>query len=424
MRSHPTTRGSFAAVAVAVAIALAACTSTPTPSPTVSTPAPTAAGTSPALPSATPADPAAVYGAIAAEVEQLRGLQPTADVAPAVLDQATLTKNLTADFDKSNPASAIAQSEEELVGLGLLPAGTDLRSTILAFQAGQVLGYYSPDEHKLFVVSRAGGIGPTQRLTYAHEFTHQLQDQHFNLKSLALDAKDQGDRGLARLSLVEGDAVSVQTAWMTTALTKDELAQVLAESLDPTAMAALQNAPPILRETSLFPYTAGLAFVQTLMAGGGYPAVDAAFRQPPASTEQILHPEKYTAHEAPVEVSVPGSLSGPLGAGWSEAGRDTLGEEFLRIWLTQLGAPQQAFGAAAGWGGDRLALFEGPGGAVQLVVVSAWDTSADADEFANALGVVAAAGKVQLLTAHLAGSKRVSFAIGPKSAAVLPALPK
>lgn len=413
-------------LAAVLAVVLAACSSSPSPTPPAapsSAPAPTSAA-SPAGPSAAPADPATVYAAIAGQVEQIRGLQPTADVAPAILDQATLVKNLTADFDKSNPASAIKQSQEELVALGLLPAGTDLRATILAFQAGQVLGYYSPDEKKLFVVSRAGGIGATQRLTYAHEFTHQLQDQHFDLKALGMDATDQGDRSLGRLSLVEGDAVSVQTTWMTTELTKDELAQVLADALDPGAMAALQNAPPILRETSLFPYTAGLAFVQGLMSSGGYGAVNAAFANPPASTEQILHPEKYAAHEAPVDVSIPGGLTALLGAGWTEAGRDTLGEEYLRVWLGQLGASQQAFAAAAGWGGDRLALFEGPSGATQLVVVTAWDTATDADEFASALGVVGSAGKLTLTYAHASGSKTVSIAIGPRASTVLPALPK
>jgi hypothetical protein len=412
---------------VAVALILAACSSSPTPpagtqaAPTG--PAPTAAS-SQAGPSGTPADPAVVYAAIATQVEQIRDLQPTADVAPAILDQATLTKNLTADFDKSNPASAIKQAQEEQVGLGLLPAGTDLRSAILAFQAGQVLGYYSPDDKKLFVVSRAGGIGPTQRLTYAHEFTHQLQDQHFNLKSLGMDATDQGDRGLARLSLVEGDAVSVQTAWMTTELTKDELAQVLADSLDPAAMAALQNAPPFLAQTSLFPYTAGLAFVQALMANGGYAAVDAAFANPPASTEQILHPEKYAIHEPPIVVNDPRGLAAKLGAGWTEAGQDTLGEEFFRIWLGQMGASQLAFAAAGGWGGDRLVLFEGPGGATQIVVLTAWDTAADAEEFANALTSVGASGKLLLQFDYASGSKNVSFAIGPRSSALLPALPK
>jgi len=414
------------AVTLSLVLALAGCTSTPTATPTPAatlgaSPAanPSAAATEPA-PSATPADPAAVYGAIAAQVEHIRGLQPNADVTPVVIDQATLTKNLTADFDRSNPASAIAHSQAELITLGLLPPGTDLRAAVLAFQSGQVLGYYSPEEHKLFVVSRAGGIGPTQRLTYSHEFTHELQDQHFDLKSLGLDAQDQGDRSLARLSLVEGDAVSVQYAWMATALSQEELGQVLAESLDPAGLAALNAAPPILRETSLFPYTAGLSFVQQLLGTTGYPAVDAAFASPPDSTEQILHPEKYAAHEAPVEVTPAKDLGSHLGSGWSEVALDTLGEEFLRVWLNQHGSAN-AYAAAAGWGGDRLVLLSGPAGANVVVLETVWDTPTDATEFGAAVGTFSAT--LSATVVHTAGSSRVSIAIGPgaaKLAAVLP----
>src|SRR5258706_501873 len=228
--------------ALAAAVLLAACSTAPSTPPHSNIgsvpPEPTATGS----PSATPADPTAVYALVATQVEAIRGLQPTAAVAPVLIDQATLTKNLTADFDRTNPPAAVTINEHELIGLGLLPAGASLRALVLDLQSGQVAGYYSPEEKQLFVVSRAGGIGPTQRLTYAHEFTHQLQDQHFDLNKLGLDATDQGDRSLARLALVEGDAVSAQTTWMTTELTADELGQVVKDSLDPAGLARLRQA--------------------------------------------------------------------------------------------------------------------------------------------------------------------------------------
>jgi len=410
---------------IALALGLAACTATPSVTPSA-TPAvaPTASAAPPsatAAPSGTPADPAVVYGAIATQVETIRGLQPTADVTPDVIDQATLTKNLTGDFDRSNPADALAKSEAELRTLGLLAPGASLRDAVLAFQSAQVLGYYSPDAKKLFVVIRAGGIGPTQRLTYAHEFTHELQDQHFDLKGLGLDAQDQGDRSLGRLSLVEGDAVSVQTTWMQTSLTRDELSQVLVESLDPASLAALNNAPAILRETSLFPYTAGLTFVQTLLQHGGYDAVNAAFKNPPASTEQIIHPEKYAAGEAPIVVTPAKDLASALGTGWSETARDTLGEEYLRVWLQENGASATAADAAAGWGGDRLVLFTGPNGATAVVLETEWDTAADALEFATAAGTAAA--HLGGVVVHHTGTTRVSIAIGPNASQLSGVLP-
>ena len=343
---------------------------------------------------------------------------------PVLIDEAQLRTNLTADFDRSNPAAVVANSERELIALGLIPASASLRVLVLDLQSGQVAGYYSPKQNELFVVSRAGGIGPTQRVTYAHEFTHELQDQHFDLDALDLEAPDQGDRSLARLSLVEGDAVSVQTKWMTTELTADELGQVFSDSLDPTGLAAFGRAPKILQETALFPYQAGVAFVQGLLAIGGYDAVNAAFSDPPASTEQIIHPEKYTAREAPIEVKPASGLATKLGSGWSEAARDTLGELTLRVWLQTGGVTaSDATAAAAGWGGDRLVLFTGPGGAIALAIETTWDTAADATEFAAAATRALAGHGLSSGIVHTAGSTRVSLAIGPDVTQMAGALP-
>ena len=386
-----------------------------TPSPG-SSPAPSPGEASPSQPSgpAASTDPLAVYAEIASQVEQIRGLQPKAAIAPTLIDEATLRANLTADFDHDNPAVQLAASEAVLRLLGLLPAGASLRDAYLDLESGQVIGYYSPNHDQLFLVSRSGGVGPTQRVTYAHEFTHQLQDQNFDLKRLGLDAPDQGDRSLARLALVEGDAVTTQTTWMTQHLSPQDLGQVIADASDPNATAALVRAPAILKATSLFPYTAGYAWVGQLMASGGTAAVNEAFATPPDSTEQVLHPDKYTAHEEPVAVTVPQHLAAALGASWTATAQDTLGELFLRTWLTAAGLPlADATTAAAGWGGDRIQLLTGPHGETALGIIAAWDTATDAAEFAaaaqRAMGVVTGVGQVT----GRAGSKVVVIAIAP-----------
>lgn len=381
------------AALLAFAFTVGAC-STPTPSPSpVPTTAPTQVPiTAPptAAPSARPL--AEVYGDIRTEVEGIRGLQPTAAVDPVVIDADQLSKNLTAEFDAAYTGDTLMNAEDELIALGLLPAGSSLRAITLAFQGGQVAGYYSPDKNELFVVSRASSVGPADESTYAHEFTHQLQDQHVDLDALGIDVLDQSDRSFARLALVEGDATSVQTTWMAQNLTAAELGEVLAASLDPAALAAFNNAPPYLRETAFFPYQEGLAFVTRLTAQGGYAAVDAAFAEPPDSTEQVIHPEKYPNREAPVEVKIPTGIAKQLGAGWTEAAQDTLGELLIRVWL-QIGGVTNidAATAAAGWGGDRLVLLRGPNGAVSIGLVTVWDSSADAAEFAAAARTAASA---------------------------------
>jgi hypothetical protein len=407
----------FAAFTLVVLLAAGACSSTssPAPSPAATSAPPPTAGPATGAPSAGASGRPAgdIYAEIRTQVEAIRGLQPTAAVEPVTIDAAQLAKNLEAEFDATYSGQDLQDAEDELIALGLLPPGTSLRAITLAFQAGQVAGYYSPEQDELFVVSRSGAIGPVDASTYAHEFTHQLQDQHVDLDALGIEVPDQGDRSLARLALVEGDATSVQTTWMTRHLTPAELGEVLAAGLDPAALEAFNQAPPYLRETALLPYQDGLAFVMDLLGTGGYAAVDAAFADPPDSTEQVLHPDKYRVREAPVAVTVsPGIVAG-LGDGWTEVAQDTLGEALLRIWLKVAGVSSvQATSAAAGWGGDRLALYRGPNGALAAYLRTTWDTPEDADAFASAARIAVASLPLGGAVVHAPEAPFVEVAIG------------
>ncbi|MBI3751656.1 MAG: hypothetical protein HY263_08400 [Chloroflexi bacterium] len=400
--------------AIGAALVLLGCG----PAPTASSlsPAPTFAAA--ASPSPGPSvDAASVYAAIAAQIEQIRGLQPTADIAPVLLDADQFRANLTADFDRNNAPAVVRFTQELYIELGLLPPGSSLRDAYLDLQAGQVAGYYSADRKQLFVVSRSGGVGPTQRVTYAHEFTHQLQDQHFDLTKLLGTATDQGDRTLARVGLLEGDAVTAQMTWMTANLTAADLAQLLADASDPAALVALQRAPAILRTMALYPYSEGLAFVDALMAKDGYASVNAAFADPPASTTQILHPELYMAGVQPVEVPLPAGLAGSLGAGWSRLGEDTVGELQVRAWLAANGVDAAtAATAASGWAGDRVAIFEGPAGQVALAMIIRWTRTTDVAEFAGAWDVVRSRVAGNWIYDGVLGDNQVGILIGPTQA--------
>ena len=177
--------------------------------------------------------------------------------------------------------------------------------------------------------------------------------------------------------------------WLQENLSSDDLGELLKAALDPEALEALNNAPAYLRETSLFPYQNGLALVQRLIADGGYDAINAAFADPPDSTEQVLHPNKYVQREAPINVRIPAGFAGLVGPGWSEAVRDTLGELILRVWLTQHNiSAEGARRATEGWGGDRLVLLRGANGSLAVAMKTTWDTADDALEFATTLLVV------------------------------------
>lgn len=357
---------------VLLIVLVAACGPSPTASPSVS---PTA-----------PPDAGATYRAIAAQVATIRGLDAPDRVEPEVIDGPTLVANLAREFETSNPPDEIAKSERLLKAMGLLPGDADLAKLYLELQGSQVIGYYDPTVKELFIVSRDGALGPIEELTYAHEFTHELQDKHFDLTSLGLDSiKDDSDRALALLSLVEGDAVSAQTTWMTSNLTPAQLGQVAAEASDPAMLAVLARTPRILLETSLFPYQAGATYVGQLLAEGGYAAVNAAYKDLPTTTEQILHPGASPASLVPARPSLPTNLVSFFGEGWTATAQDTFGELQTRVWLREGGVKGDvARIAAEGWGGDRLALMDGPGGATAVAWITAWDSASDAQAFESA----------------------------------------
>ena len=179
------------------------------------------------------------------------------------------------------------------------------------------------------------------------------------------------------------------TLWLSRHLTTVEIQDLL--QVDPEAQAQLASMPAILRETLLFPYQQGLVFVNGIWARGGWEAVDRTFGRLPDSTEQVLHPAKYEAGEKPVDVTLDAdALAKAMGAGWSGTPEDTLGEFQLSVWLRENGVKALPAGdAAEGWGGDRLAYLRGPNGSYALVLHTAWDTQADADEFLAAARVAA-----------------------------------
>ena len=383
-----------------VGVVAAACGSTgPSPSPPVQSPAlpstPSAVPASPASPTAAPSssspaasiDEAAVYRQIEDEVIALRGLPAKQRLEPTILDEAQLRVRIEGQFRAENPPAEIAASQATLVAMGLLPAGTSLADLYVNLLASQVAGYYDPATKQIYVVARTGRIGAIEKVSFAHEFTHALQDQNFGLQGIQTDAIGQGDSSLAHLALIEGDASLLMTQWLAGHLDAAGIAEILAD--DPAAQAQLDATPPFLKDGLLFPYLQGVAFVNSIWAKGGWKAVDAVFSRLPASTEQILHPDKYAADEKPVVVALDAAaIAARLGAGWQATPADTLGEFQIGSWLrargvTGAGGGISADTAAAGWGGDRYALLDGPNGAYALLIRTTWDTLTDAAEFAT-----------------------------------------
>jgi len=318
--------------------------------------------------------------AIEGQVAQIRGLQPLTEPALTLLDHGAMRTYLADSFERDYLPSERESDQKELVALGLIKPTDNLVQIQLDLLSDQVVGVYDSDAKSLFVLADQGAFGPAERMTYAHEFNHALQDQHFDLNKIAPKHPDSNDRSLAVHAIIEGDAIMLQTLWATLNLSQDELIQ-LARGTGGSGD-SLARVPLIVRTELLFPYVDGFSFVRQVYrhAGNSYAAVDDLFRNPPESTAQLLHPDKYIAQVHPVAVQLPG-VATQLGPDWRQVGGGVLGELDTRVLLEQWGSNHSdAARVAAGWAGDQWQLVEKDGRSA-IVVKSTWDTPAAASDF-------------------------------------------
>ena len=232
---------------------------------------------------------------------------------------------------------------------------------------------------RLLLGKRGGFDKDENKTVLAHELTHALADQNYDLLTLQRKIKGDDDRDLAFSALVEGEATLTMIAaqaedWdgkdtiKIPAKRMESMIGLLTPMMTKAGGATLREAPPILTETLIFPYMRGLVFCMGLANDGGWEAIDAAYKEPPLSTEQILHFEKYRGpkRDEPTLMEL-GKLD--AGDGWKEVSRNVLGEFQIAVMLR---GQSTATTAAAGWDGDRFAAFEGPDNRLGLVWASTW----------------------------------------------------
>ena len=382
--------------ALALSIALAACNSTnpttapsPSPSPTPAEASPEPSESSP--PSAAPASPSEgasaadpIYDEIEQEVAAMRGLQPTGEVDRRTLDREELRAEIEQLYRAEMPPELVAARERFYKALGLLPDEADLDDLEIEMLGAGVAGFYRDDQKRLYVVSTTGNVGATEKITFAHEFNHALQDQHYPIFKDQEGVTDRTDWLMGRQALYEGDSSLLMTLWAAENFSGEDFQDLLQEGLNDPSQQVLERMPAILREPLLYPYTTGLGFVQGQYGAGGWDAVDAMYESVPETTEQVLHPEKYEAGEDAIVIDLPEDLEERIGPGFERTLDDTFGEFQTGVWLREAGAAN-ATDAAAGWGGDRVVVLD-DGTNWAAILGTEWDSAADAAEFEAAAG--------------------------------------
>lgn len=311
--------------------------------------------------------------ALAKEVAKARGLPLKKPIEQASVSREELKARLLKLAGERKTQDELEAEGTALARWGLIPPGTDYVALMVDLLSEQIAGYYDPDTKQLTLLATTGAAPLWDELVLAHEIDHALQDQSYDLTKFEDVPVGEGDAAQARHALVEGDGITLMfevllarkglsPPWDNLRLTNE-----LARQMELPTGDALDKAPLAIREMMLFPYRAGFRFVTALRATKPWSAVDAVFKRPPKSTEQIIHPEKYLADEDPVAVKLelPDTVHSTV---WGELGF----ELFLRAHGIDAAAAKLA---ASGWAGDRVVATTKLG-AAKLV----WDSEIDAIE--------------------------------------------
>ena len=333
----------------------------------------------------------------------IRGLAFEKPVPVVAVSASEARGMLERELRREFSSDELATLSRVYAAFGLVPAGTDLERSFLDLYATQLAGFYDPIERRMVLVNEALATGAFTRfvesvirrdlageLVLGHELTHALQDQHFGLSTGRGDIGED-DAQLAQRAVYEGDATLAGYATVLGGLSGRDAASLAGklDVLDEQMAHEYPTTPALIRESVVFQYVGGVHFVSRAYEKSGWKGVNALAGDPPRSTEQILHPEKYyVRREQPTRIQL-GGLSEYRRGVWTLAEETTLGELTIRILIERFLGRTRADAVAAGWDGDRL-LAVTHGDRVAFVWLTSWDTEQDAADFFGAwTGIVA-----------------------------------
>jgi hypothetical protein len=323
------------------------------------------------------------------DVEELRGAKFLRPVKVQVADGKGFLEYAKKRQEKTESPERRVRDETIAKMLGLVEPDLDLEKTLEKLLEAQVGGFYEPGSDTFYLMETFGG--DIAKIILAHELTHALDDQLYDIDGTLKKLGQKTDAEFAYDSVVEGSGTVGMTRWLFR----------FGKGIDPKAMDSdlyskgLDEAPQFLWKPLIAFYLEGSIFLTRAGSGvGGAEALSRAFQHPPRSSEQILHPDKYWDSkqlDEPRAVSIDASK---IGGGWKVLGEDTLGEIYLAMATTppeerkplDVKNPMAIMGihytntAAEGWGGDDVVVLEKNGVRV-LWLVTAWDRPEDAEEF-------------------------------------------
>lgn len=293
-----------------------------------------------------------------------------------------ITKDKVNEFLKKRIKEAttpqqIRAEELTLKKFGFVPADFNLEKTTVDLLTEQAAAFYDYDQKKLFVTETTSA--ETEAPVLAHELSHAIADQNFNLGKFIKQGRKSDDASTARLAIMEGQATWLMSEYLAHKLGQSlknapALVKMMSALADNTSgqYPVFDQAPLYLRETLVFPYTKGMLFQQAVFERDGDQAFAEVFRRPPDSTQQILHPEKYFDHVEPVKLDLPDPK---LPHGFKSLVGGSLGELDHQLLLEQFSGKAEAEEIGPHWRGAEFELRENKKrGQIVLIYAVQWDS--------------------------------------------------
>jgi hypothetical protein len=328
-----------------------------------------------------------VFGQIDAIVKTLSSISGFSEEHPVPygsISKKQLRKFLGKRIKKSLRPEEIRADELALKMFGLVPQSFDLKKSTVDLLAEQAAAFYDYDEKKLFLL--AGSSLAEETTTLAHELSHALADQHFDLGKFMDENPANDDENLARTAVVEGQASWLMIAYNLAAAGKPPVpTQEMLKSVEDSSDSSVEDYPILkasplyIQQSLLFPYADGTRFFDAVFRKLGTPAFSAVFKNPPVASAQIMHPGRYFAHERP---SLPDLPKLDLGDAVDEVTEGTLGEFDQRVLLWQYVGLAKASELAAHLRGAQFrVLIAGKKSRPVLEYVSRWDSEKSAADY-------------------------------------------
>jgi hypothetical protein len=292
-------------------------------------------------------------------MSEITGLSLISPLKKTLRSREEIRAYVIRQMDEDKDAAQRYADARAAEAFGLLPKGFDLDAFMIELLTEQIAGLYDPKAHEFYI---ADWISPEdQRMVMAHELTHALEDQHFQIEAWLKAARPNDDAELAREAFLEGSAMAAMV---------DYLLQGTGKSVndmpefDPSLLTgdigdtpSMKKAPPFIKDALVFPYFAGMKFTAAALKPAGWPALDTVFKNPPVSTQQVMHPALYKSGHAPEKVTLP-DLQARLGKEWKKLDENLMGEFGWKEVLKQYLGEERAAPLAAAWDGDRYQVYE------------------------------------------------------------------